>query len=70
MLGCGLSNPQDAHMLCAMNEMAKGFMFFGAGLFLVGLLLFFGGRLPWFGQLPGILSSSATTSPCMRRWAR
>lgn len=28
-------------------------MIMGAGLFLVGVLIVVGGRLPWFGQLPG-----------------
>jgi len=36
-----------------MNDMAKLLMFLGGGLFLMGLLLYFGARLPWFGNLPG-----------------
>ena len=36
-----------------MNDMAKLLMFLGGGLFLVGLLLYFGARLPWFGNMPG-----------------
>jgi hypothetical protein len=36
-----------------MSDMAKLFMILGGGLFVVGLLLFFGARLPWFGNLPG-----------------
>jgi len=36
-----------------MNDMAKLLMFLGGGLFLMGLLLAFGARLPWFGNLPG-----------------
>jgi hypothetical protein len=36
-----------------MNDMAKLLMIAGAGLFAFGLLLYFGGRLPWFGNLPG-----------------
>lgn len=33
--------------------MAKLLMILGGGLFAVGLLLYFGARLPWFGSLPG-----------------
>lgn len=36
-----------------MTDMAKLLMFLGGGLFLMGLLLYFGARLPWFGNLPG-----------------
>lgn len=36
-----------------MNDMAKILMFLGGSLFLMGLLLYFGLRLPWFGNLPG-----------------
>ena len=36
-----------------MNDLAKLLMIFGAGLFAAGLLLYFGQRLPWFGNLPG-----------------
>jgi hypothetical protein len=36
-----------------MNEMAKILMILGAVVFAVGLLVYFGGRLPWFGHLPG-----------------
>jgi len=28
-------------------------MVMGAGLFLIGLLIVFGARFPWFGHLPG-----------------
>ena len=33
--------------------MARFLMILGGCLFVVGLLLFFGARLPWFGNLPG-----------------
>jgi hypothetical protein len=33
--------------------MAKLLMLVGGGLFFMGLLFFFGARLPWFGNLPG-----------------
>lgn len=33
--------------------MAKLLMFVGGGIFVMGLLLYFGARLPWFGNLPG-----------------
>lgn len=33
--------------------MAKLLMFVGGGIFVMGLLLYFGARLPWFGSLPG-----------------
>jgi hypothetical protein len=36
-----------------MSDMARLFMILGGGLFLLGLLFFFGARLPWFGNLPG-----------------
>jgi hypothetical protein len=36
-----------------MSDMAKLLMITGGGLFLVGLLFYFGARLPWFGNLPG-----------------
>jgi hypothetical protein len=36
-----------------MNDMAKLLMILGGGLFFVGLLFYFGARLPWFGNLPG-----------------
>jgi hypothetical protein len=36
-----------------MSDMARLLMILGGGLFVVGLLLFFGARLPWFGSLPG-----------------
>lgn len=39
--------------MAAMNDMAKLLMFMGAGLFIVGMLFYFGARLPWFGNLPG-----------------
>lgn len=37
----------------AMSDMAKLLMFVGGGIFVMGLLLYFGARLPWFGNLPG-----------------
>ncbi len=36
-----------------MTDMARLLMFLGAGIFVMGLLLYFGTRLPWFGNLPG-----------------
>ena len=36
-----------------MNDLAKLLMLLGAGLFAAGLLIYFGARLPWFGNLPG-----------------
>ena len=36
-----------------MSDMARFLMILGGCLFVVGLLLFFGARLPWFGNLPG-----------------
>ena len=36
-----------------MSDIAKLLMITGGGLFLVGLLFYFGARLPWFGNLPG-----------------
>jgi hypothetical protein len=33
--------------------MAKLLMIVGGGLFFMGLLFYFGARLPWFGNLPG-----------------
>lgn len=36
-----------------MTEVGKLLMVTGAGLFLIGLLIVFGARFPWFGQLPG-----------------
>lgn len=36
-----------------MSDMAKLLMLVGGGLFVMGLLLYFGARLPWFGSLPG-----------------
>jgi hypothetical protein len=36
-----------------MNDMARLLMLLGGGLFLMGLLFYFGARLPWFGNLPG-----------------
>jgi hypothetical protein len=35
------------------NETGKLLMIAGAGLFVLGLLFFFGSRIPWFGNLPG-----------------
>jgi hypothetical protein len=37
----------------AMTDMAKLLMLLGGGLFVMGLFLYFGARLPWFGNLPG-----------------
>jgi hypothetical protein len=37
----------------AMTDMAKLLILLGGGLFVMGLLLYFGARLPWFGNLPG-----------------
>ena len=36
-----------------MSDIAKLLMLLGGGLFVTGLLLYFGARLPWFGSLPG-----------------
>ena len=36
-----------------MNDMGRAMMLIGAGIFVIGLLITFAGRLPWFGQLPG-----------------
>ena len=36
-----------------MNEIGRLLMIAGGGLFVLGLLIVFGARLPWFGQLPG-----------------
>jgi hypothetical protein len=36
-----------------MSDMAKLLMILGGGLFFVGLLLYAGARLPWFGNMPG-----------------
>ena len=34
-------------------ELGRVLMFLGAALLVVGLLVTFGGRLPWLGRLPG-----------------
>lgn len=36
-----------------MSDMGRVMMLVGAGIFVIGLLITFAGRLPWFGQLPG-----------------
>ena len=36
-----------------MGEMGRWMMFAGGALFVVGVLFWPGGRLPWFGNLPG-----------------
>ena len=36
-----------------MGDLGKLLMLFGGVLFAVGALLFFAGRLPWLGRLPG-----------------
>lgn len=36
-----------------MNDMAKMMMIMGGALFFVGLILYLGGRVPWFGNMPG-----------------
>lgn len=36
-----------------MNEIAKWLMIAGVATFAVGLLMWFGARLPFFGHLPG-----------------
>ena len=36
-----------------MADMGRMLMFSGAALFVMGLVVFVGSRLPWFGQLPG-----------------
>lgn len=36
-----------------MSDMGRMMMFIGASIFVIGLLITFAGRLPWFGQLPG-----------------
>jgi hypothetical protein len=41
-------------MTC-MNDMAKMLMVMGGGLFLVGLILYLGGRVPWLDNMPGNL---------------
>lgn len=40
-------------IMSAMTDLAKLLMIFGVVLFAAGLLLYFGTRLPWFGNLPG-----------------
>lgn len=35
------------------GEMGRWMMFAGGALFVVGVLFWLGGRLPWFGNLPG-----------------
>jgi len=34
-------------------DIGRTLMFFGALLFVIGLVLTFAGRIPWLGQLPG-----------------
>ncbi len=36
-----------------MGEMGRWMMFAGGALFVMGVLFWLGGRLPWFGNLPG-----------------
>ena len=36
-----------------MGDMGKWLMVAGAALFVLGALVALGGRLPWFGSLPG-----------------
>lgn len=36
-----------------MGDMGRIMMLIGASIFIIGLLMTFSGRLPWFGQLPG-----------------
>ena len=36
-----------------MSDLGRMMMFIGASIFVIGLLITFAGRLPWFGQLPG-----------------
>ena len=36
-----------------MIDIGRILMLLGGALFLMGLLFFLGGRLPWFGNLPG-----------------
>ena len=36
-----------------MGEMGRWMMFAGGALFVMGMLVWLGGRLPWFGNLPG-----------------
>ena len=36
-----------------MGEMGRWMMFAGGALFVLGVLFWLGGRLPWFGNLPG-----------------
>ena len=56
-MGCQVLFLTKTHTLmedtASMNDMAKLLMVAGASLFLMGLLIFLGGRIPWFGQLPG-----------------
>jgi len=35
------------------SEMGRWLMLAGGALFVVGVLVWLGGRLPWFGNLPG-----------------
>ena len=41
------------------TEMAKLLMILGAGVFLIGLALFFIPKAPWLGQLPGDIDLKA-----------
>ena len=36
-----------------MSEMGRWLMLAGGALLVVGVLVWLGGRLPWFGNLPG-----------------
>lgn len=36
-----------------MPDMGRMLMIFGAVIFVVGMLLAFGARIPWLGRLPG-----------------
>ena len=39
--------------LSTMAELGRFLIILGGTIFVIGLLLYFGGRLPWFGSLPG-----------------
>jgi len=36
-----------------MNELGKALIILGCAMVVLGALLRFGGKLPWFGRLPG-----------------
>ena len=36
-----------------MSEMGRWMMLAGGALFVLGVIFWLGGRLPWFGNLPG-----------------